>query len=223
MTEPEAKELEEILNGIKFVEVVSSGADPPAVWVLCRVGRKDNKTWAKILETALLAIEDVQDDSWWVNLDVAKKYFLKGRRMVYGWVLTLSSSHLDLATHKLGRALSPFFSRTIDKENMRAELKKDRKLHHPPPRRAKGVPLRYIPKEEEHRSVRTLEADVRGNPIVPEEHKVLEQPMAGLEADLDMNAPTDGKGAFGMFSKSAFRAPSSKSGKVGAAPNRKDT
>jgi hypothetical protein len=55
-----------------------------------------------------------------------------------------------------------------------------------------------------------LEADSKGNPIVPHNQRVWEQPMAGLPEDYDRNAPNEkNKGAFGLESDSmsTFRPP----------------
>ena len=208
---------EQALSGLKYLDVVDSQSNLYEAKALCRIDRRFNKQWATALESLLRSAEDWGDNEWSVELEVYKQYFLKNGKMVYGWVIHLTSTNLDLAVSKLGGALVPFSSRAVDSTSLRTDLKKSRSAEHPPPKRAKGVPLRYLAEKDVRRPVRKLESDAKGNPIVPEEHRVWEQPMAGMPGDYDRNSPNKGKGAFGMLTQPF--APPGRGGKVGAAPN----
>ena len=216
----ELKLFNQALEGLRYLEIIDSGNvtdewEIEEMKALCRIDKRSNKAWAKALESLLLDAEGWSDHDFQAVLEISKNYFIKSGRMVYGWVVTLKTTDSDRAVANVARVLAPFTSRLVDKTTLKDDLRK-KKVEHPTPRIGKGVPLRFIHKDDEHRSVRQLEADVRGNPIVPERYRVEEQPMAGMEDDYDRNSPHQGKGAFGMMSK-PFHPPSGKGGKVGAA------
>jgi len=185
-----SERLAHALQNMKFVDPVSwEGTEFGTINVLCRVQSSSLSRWAKVVEAILKKAEELKGESSHWDSHICRLYMLKDERLVYAWLVAITSHYMDETLSELIPLLNTY-----------APSVRPSNTPHVPP---VVVTRRAVP-----------DADARGNPIVPESHKVTLIPMAGLNPMADRNAPTEeggGKGAYGMFKSktwgSAFRPP----------------
>jgi hypothetical protein len=185
------------LTGLGFVEIISAEFDEMNVQFMCRVGKGAERKWARIVKSILVTCEAADD----YPPHICRLYFLKEGRLVYGWHINITSDDMLRTLQGLDSALQKFTPRPVDlvrTEGMKKLMKSERKFHHPPvpppfPGK-KGVQLRQLLKGQVRLPRRVLEADAKGNPIVPEAHKVSGMVMAGGDYVYSPPLQADAKG-----------------------------
>lgn len=199
-----AERLARALGSLRYVEPVSwEGTDFGTIKVLCRVQPNCLNRWAKLVESVLRTAQsrEKETDAW--DSHICRLYMLKNNQLVYGWLVAITSPYMEDSLSVLIPTIKAHAPQARPSTSYVAEpvitAQKEAPRKDPSaPRRVLSVP----------------EADARGNPIVPDSHKVTTIPMAGLHPGHDRNAPSDrteGKGAYGMFKSKrwgdAFKPP----------------
>ena len=184
MSKENSERLSIALRKLGYVDPVSWDSDlGGTVKALCRVRNDMSSKWAKVVEGILLRAEDLRDtDASW-NSHICRLYMLKDRKLVYGWLVAITAKNPDTAIQEVVKVIMDFAPRP------KAPL----------PGQDMGVVLR----------THAPPADAKGNPIVPESHRVEVIPMAGLHPKFQRNYPTPpgkdgrggGRGAFGLESE----------------------
>lgn len=190
-----AERLAQALASLRYVEPISfEGSDFGTIKALCRIQSTHLAEWAKVVASILKRAEALKGtDAVWES-HICRLYMLKNGNLAYGWLVAITSQYMDdtlaelvptIKTHALVQVPVPV----------------QRPAPVQPVRAAQGP--RVAP-----------DADAKGNPRVPPNHKVSVIPMAGLDPQLDRNAPSEdtlGKGSYGMFTSrklgSVFKPP----------------
>lgn len=188
-----ADRLAQALSGLGYVEpITTEGGDFGTIKVLCRVKTDRLVEWANVVESILKrAVALDGDDSQW-DSHICRLYMLKNGALVYGWMIAITARYMDSA---LSHIIPTIKTHVLAPPGivMPPDLA-------PAAPTAKEAPiLRAVP-----------ESDSKGNPIVPPTHRVDTIPMAGLDPQLDRNAPseeTKGKGGYGMFDSARLGSP----------------
>lgn len=193
-----AERLAQALASLKYVEPISfEGSDFGTIKALCRIQSTHLAEWATVVASILKRAEALKGtDAVW-DSHICRLYMLKNGNLAYGWLVAITSHYMD---------------------DTLAELIPTIKSHVLAP----AVPLLVAPQRPAPvQPVRAAQgpraapdADSKGNPRVPPSHKVSVIPMAGLDPQLDRNAPSEdtlGKGSYGMFTSrklgSVFKPP----------------
>ena len=183
MSKENAERLAATLKKLGYVDPVNWDADlGGTVKVLCRL--KSDKAslakWAKVVESILIKADDLKDTPSAWDSHICRLYMLKGRKLVYGWLIAITAENIDTVTNEVVGVIMG---------------------HVPKPK----APLHGQAPEIRLRSSSPA-ADVRGNPIVDEKYRTEVIPMAGLPANYQRNMPSKpskdgrggGKGAYGV-------------------------
>jgi len=187
-----AERLARALGSLQYVEPISwEGTEFGTIKVLCRVQTSCLGRWAKIVEEILKRAESLEGEPEQWDSHICRLYMLKDGNLVYGWLVAITSPYME---DSLG-ALIPLLK-------ARAPAAKPNATPHTPHPSVTSQQTAPNPHQGKRVVLAVPESDRRGNPIVPDSHKVTMVPMAGLNPNLDRNAPSDnteGKGAHGMF------------------------
>lgn len=208
------------LNELPFVQTVEHDQQGQAVNVLCRIKPGSGVLWATLAERVLRGASqrEGQPDHW--HTHIARTYMLRDNRLVFGWVFVIQSMNAALTTPIVADLINQFSNAITDAEQSSQpaqqrsnghlyrgqsqdddydapeEIQEDEDYSEP----EAPLPRGYVP-----------EADEKGNPIVPREHRVKKQAMAGLPKNFDRNAPDPekAKGSWNIESRKgkAFRPP----------------
>ncbi len=199
MTAISAK-LANALNELPFVQAIEDGQQDKSISILCRLKQGTGGLWAALAEKILREAQKREgtNNSW--HTHIARVYMLRENKFVYGWAFVIHAANVDttipivaelirqfgnaLATN--GKAPHPqngHRSALGDDYDPPEEIHEDNDFSEPEAPLPKTLPKGYRP-----------EADAAGNPIVPREHRVRQQAMAGLPANYDRNAPDPEKG-----------------------------
>ena len=194
MSNENAERLASALSGLGYAEPVEWGEDEfGSVNVMCRIKSQSLGKWAQLVKNILVrsaALRAEGNEAAWAS-HICRLYLLKNGELVYGWLVNISS---------------PFMADSLSEliPVIKGQSSQEKKA--PKPVITTKPALKVVPKKKN--VVRAVpDADARGNPIVPPSHRVTVVPMAGLDPELDRNAPSDmteGKGAHGMFKSSKW-------------------
>lgn len=193
-----AERLAQALASLRYVEPISfEGSDFGTIKALCRIRSSHLAEWAKVVASILKRSEALKGtDAVW-DSHICRLYMLKNGNLAYGWLVAITSPYMD---------------------DTLAELVPTIKAHAPmqaAPRPAPAQQLAPVHVVRPAQGPRAApDADAKGNPRVPPNHKVSVVQMAGLHPQLDRNAPSEdslGKGSYGMFTSkrlgSVFKPP----------------
>ena len=93
--EDHVEKLKDMLTSTGFVEIVSHKVVGNSIRLLCRVS--DKARWRDMLERILLA-----QKGWTEHL--CQQYFLRGKKLVYGWNFVVTSEDLPGAVDSICKA-----------------------------------------------------------------------------------------------------------------------
>lgn len=209
------------LNDLPFVQVVEDVQQDKAITVLCRIRPGSGGTWAALAERILREAQKREGTPEYWHTHIARSYMLRDGRMVYGWIFVVQALDLDKAIPLVAELIYQFSSVLMDPQ--RGQTTQPRK------QQQNGQPRRPLPDNEDDDPPDlnedddfsepetpmpkgyVPEADAMGNPIVPREHRIRQQAMAGLPSNYDRNAPDPdkGKGSWNIESRKGkpFRPP----------------
>lgn len=185
MSKENAERLATTLSKLGYVDPVSWDADlDGTVKVLCRLRSDKSAQWAKVVESILIKADDLKETPAKWDSHICRLYMLKGRKLVYGWLIAITAEYIDTAIQEVVSVI------------MKHVPKPKAPLQGQQPNQINGVMLRGP----------SLGADAKGNPIVDEKYRTEIIPMAGLPPDYQRNMPSrpaddgrgGGKGAYGV-------------------------
>lgn len=203
------------LNELPFVQTIENNQQGQSISILCRIRPGTGGLWAALAEHILREADKKtgQPDYW--HTHIARVYMLRSKQFVYGWAFVIQATDVD-KTVPMIIDLIVKFGNAIAQQIPRAQPA-------PRPRHLQTQDDDFDPPEEINEDEdfsepegplpqgAVPEADERGNPIVPREHRVKNQAMAGLSRNYDRNAPDPdkGKGSWHIESRKgkAFRPP----------------
>jgi len=204
-------QLAEALNELPFVQALEHEQAGNALNVLCRVKPGSGVLWASLAEHILreASLREGKPEQW--HTHIARLYMLREGKLVYGWVFVIQSADVVKTAPVVVDLILRFIKaiqiqekasrstqhrRDNDDYDQPEEIEEDNDYSEPETPMPKG----YVP-----------EADEKGNPIVPREHRVKTIQMAGLPKDFDRNAPDPEKrkGSWSIESRKGkpFRPP----------------
>lgn len=199
-----SQQLAQALNSLSFVQAIEDEQSGNGLNILCRLKPNSESLWATLAEAVLReGARRANRPEYW-HAHIARVYMLRDERLVYGWVFVIQSNDIAKSMQVLlelisnfGKALSaPARPQQNDDDYDAPEaIVEDEDYSEPETPMPKG----YVP-----------EADERGNPIVPREHRVKSIQMAGLPKNYDRNAPDPetAKGGWTLEGKKkGFRPP----------------
>lgn len=177
------------LNELPFVQAIENEQQGQAISILCRIRAGAGAAWASLAERILREASKREGGPEYWHTHVARVYMIRDNRLVYGWVFVIQSANPEQVIPIVSELISQFATATAPASNGRPtprrapanddydepeEIQEDNDYAEPEGRLAPG----QVP-----------ESDEKGNPIVPREHRVHKQPMAGLPKNYDRNAP----------------------------------
>ena len=188
------------LNELSFVQALESEQQGQAINVLCRVKPGSGVLWASLAERILRESnrQESEGSNW--HTHIARVYMLRDNRLVYGWVFVIQSSNIGKTIPTVVALINQFNDAITRNEQVSVPQNNNGHPYRPASTDDDYDPPEEIQEDEDYSEPEAPlprgyvpEADERGNPVVPREHRVRKQPMAGLAPNHDRNAPDEDK------------------------------
>lgn len=93
------------LEGTGLCEAVNATFGENRVAVLCRVKPDNEKKWTELLHKILLAADDESSEAHAWQCHFCRNYFLKDRKMVWGWNISVQSKEMSTTLDMIKKVL----------------------------------------------------------------------------------------------------------------------
>lgn len=113
-----AERLSRALEATGLCEAVNATFGENRVAVLCRVKENNERKWTELLHKVLMAADDESKEVHAWQCHFCRNYFLKDRKMVWGWNISIQSKEIVHSLDMISRVLRGQPLRATDKREV---------------------------------------------------------------------------------------------------------